>query len=60
MEPADGDGVIQQDAMVGDIDHIYGELPSFAKRAACGCVEGGVDGQVRAVVGALIRAGKAV
>ncbi len=60
VEAADGDGVVEKNAMVGYVDHVDSELPSFAERMARGGVEGGVDGEVGAVEGALVGAGEAV
>ena len=31
MEAADGDGVVQQHAVIGDVDDVDGELPAFAE-----------------------------
>ena len=53
MESADGDGVVEQDAVVGDVEDVGGELPVFADGVAGGDVEGGVDGEISAVVGAV-------
>ena len=48
VEAADGDGVVQQHAVVGDVDGIAGrEVPVFAEAVAGGDIEGGVDGQDR-------------
>ena len=53
VKAADGDRGIQQDAVVCDVDGVDGEFPAFAEGVAGGDVEGGVDGQIRALVGAL-------
>ncbi len=60
MEAADRDGVVEQNAVVGDIDRVDGDFPALAEGVSRGGVEGGVDGKIRAVIRALIGAGKTV
>jgi hypothetical protein len=52
VEAADGDGVIQQDAVVGDVEDGGGEAEALADGAAGRQVEGGVDGEIAALIGA--------
>ena len=51
MEATDGDGVVEEYAVVGHVEDGAGELPVLADVVAGGYVEGGVRGQVRALVG---------
>jgi hypothetical protein len=60
VEAPDGDGVIEQDAVVGDVDDRGEELPALANGVASGEVESSVDGEIGAIVGAFMGAGEAV
>ena len=60
VEAADGDGVVLEDAVVGDVEDACGELPVFGEGVASGDVEGGVHGETVSVVGAFILPGEAV
>ena len=60
VEAADSYGVVEQNAVIGDIDCVDGDFPALTEGVSGGGVEGGVDGKIRAVIRALIGAGETV
>src|SRR5579863_4096833 len=50
VESANGDGVVEQDAVVGDVEDAGGEGPFLAEGVAGGDIEGGVGGEICAVI----------
>ena len=60
MKAANGDGIVEQDPVIGGIDDAGRKLPALAEGVASGGVERGVDGQVVAVVRAHVGAAQAV
>ena len=60
VEAADSDGVVEQDAITGCIDDAGRHLPVFAESMTSGEIEGGVDGEIAAVLWPLVGTAQAV
>lgn len=60
MEASDGDGIVLQHAMIGDVDRADGDGQFLAEAAAGRRVECGVDRQIGTVVGANVAASEAI
>ena len=60
VETADSDGVVEQDAITGCIDDAGRHLPVFAESMTSGEIEGGVDGEIAAVLWPLVGTAQAV
>ena len=55
MKPADRDRVVEQHAVIGDIENVGGKLPVFAHGSTRRDVEGRMIWKIGAIVWALIR-----
>ena len=60
VEAADGDGVVEQDAMIGGVEHAGREPPAFTERVARRHVESRMHRQIWALVRALAATGQAI
>jgi hypothetical protein len=50
VKAADGDGVVEQYAMVGDVEDVGGDFPFFSEAVTGGDIERGVDRKIGALV----------
>src|SRR5690348_10259677 len=60
VEAADGNGVVEQDSVVGDVEDVGREGQLFSEAAARGEIERGVHGKIVALIGSLAGTGKTV
>ena len=60
VKSADGNGVIEEHAVICHVEHVGGETPVLTKAVSCRNVEGGMDRQVVSVIGAYACAGEAI
>lgn len=53
VKAADGDRVVEQHSMIGHVEDVRGDLPVLSEAVPAGDVEGGVHGEIGALVRSL-------